>query len=133
VGTVTIVGGVCFAKGESTATQNPASWYAAGFCSVGVLTLVGACLTLARRRWREVALFAAIVASVVSLAIFSFASDSASRSCNNMDQPQSAGTYDCDTGYGLGVPIMLVGFFVPAFVISGLGKLGATGVRRLRS
>jgi hypothetical protein len=115
---------VCFGAAESTKTSDPGTWYVAGFAAAAALTLVGAVVTLSNRPWREVAIFGGLVATVVAVAIFSVTSPSTSRSCNNDGQPRSAGTYDCDTSDSVGGPIVLVAFFIPAFAISSLGKVG---------
>lgn len=128
---LSVVGFVCFGIGESGATPNPGAWYVVGFLASALVVLVSAALTLGRRRWREAAVLAFLAAAVVGFAIFVVSSPSTSRSCNNAGQPASAGTYDCDTSYGIGGPVMVAAFFVPSLALVALGKASATVIRRL--
>jgi len=124
---------VCFGQGESRATADPAAWFAAGFAGVSLLALAGAAMTLRRRPWREAVVFAALVSGVVALAVFSTAAPSTSRSCNNAGESRASGSYDCDTGFGLGLPFVAAMFFGPAVGIAALGKVGASGMARLKA
>ena len=127
-----VVALICFGKAESRSTAASGAWYRAGFIASALIVLTGAAATLGRRRWREAAVFAFLTASVMGMAIFTVTAPSTSRSCSNAGQPASAGTYDCDTSYGLGATFMVAAFFVPAFGIAAIGKAGATVARRLR-
>src|SRR5437588_583744 len=71
---VVVVGLIFFGNAESTRTSDPAAWYGAGFASVAAIILVTASLTLARRRWRDVALFALLAASATAFALFAVTS-----------------------------------------------------------
>ena len=71
-----------------------------------------------------------LVASAVSFAVLGATAPSTSRSCNNSDQPRSEGTYECDTGFGLGLPFVIAVFFVPAFGLVSAGKATAVVARR---
>ena len=123
---------ICFDHAESTRTANPGGWFGAGLVCAGVITFAGAAWTLGRRRWIDVMVFAAVVAAIAAVALFSVSSASTSRGCANNGQPPSAGTYDCDTSEGLGGPILFAGLYVPAIVLSAAG--GGTGrlLRRRR-
>jgi len=125
VGVSLVVGGVLIGHAESTRTPNPGVWYAAGFASVAAIVLITAALTLGRKPWLHVAAFAAIAAIALGLVVFTTSAPSSSRSCQNAGQPQSAGTYDCDTSFGFGMPFLVVVFFVPAMALATLGKVGA--------
>jgi hypothetical protein len=119
---IVVVGVVLFGRAESTRTQDPAGWYGAGFASVAAIVLVAACITLAGRRWLEVLVFAALTAVAVTLAVFIVTAPSTSRSCSNEGRPKSAGTYECDTSYGLGAPFLAVAFAIPAAGLAAVGK-----------
>jgi len=129
---IIVVGVVLFGRAESTRTPDPVAWYGAGFASVGAIVLVGACLTLAGRRWRYVLVFAALVAVAVALAVFTVTAPSTSRSCDNGGQPKSAGTYDCDTSDGLGGPLLVIVFLIPAAGLAAAGKLAGDSFYRFR-
>jgi uncharacterized membrane protein YhaH (DUF805 family) len=120
---IVVVGLIFFGAAESTTTSDPAAWYRAGFAGVAAIVLVTASLTLTRRRWRDVALFAFLAASAAAFALFAVTSPSTSRSCNNAGQPRSAGTYDCDTSDGLGGPLLVVILFIPAATVGAVGKV----------
>jgi len=130
---ILVVGGVIIGHAESGQTPNPDAWYAAGFVGVAAIVLITATLTLGRRRWLHVAAFAAIAAVSFALVVFMASAPSSSRSCQNAGQPQSAGTYDCDTGYGLGLPFVVLVFFVPAMALATAGKVGADTYVSVRS
>ena len=117
-----VLGIVCFGKAESTTTTHPVSWLLAGLAGTAGLAFTGACLTLGRRRWREVALYALIVSCLASAALFAVSSVSTSRGCNNGGQPRSAGTYDCDTSDAIGGPLVLALVYAPLYGLSALGK-----------
>jgi hypothetical protein len=97
-----------------------------------LLVVAGAAITLGGLGWMEVAVFAALAAGTVTIALFSVAAPSTSRSCRNAEQPLSSGNYDCDTGFGLGLPIIAVGLFVPVFALSGAATITASALRRGR-
>lgn len=120
--TIAVAAVTCLAKAESRATQAPQNWYLAAFCIAATLTLVGSFVTLREHRWLAVLVFAALVGVVVALAIFVTAAPATSRSCDAQ--------YDCDTGYGLGLPFVAAVLFVPAAVLSVLGKVTAAVLRR---
>jgi hypothetical protein len=130
-GAIALVCLLCFGMAESMSTTNPDSWFLAGLIATGVLTLVGACLTLGRRRWREVALFALTVSVATSITLFGVSAPSTSRSCST-DRPSSTEATDCDTSYGLGMPFLIAAFFVPAYGLAALGK-GATRLARRKA
>lgn len=122
----------CFGLGESTRVSNPAAWFSAGFGIAGVITTVCAFRTLRAGRWARVGAFALAVSAVISLALFTMSAPSASRSCANNSQPAGAGVYDCDTSGGLAGPIVLVGFWVPAFALAAAGSGAGRAVTRPR-
>jgi hypothetical protein len=124
---VAITAFVCFGVAESSRTPDRARWFWAGCAIITALIVSCSAITLRRRRWRDVAVFAGLVAAIVALALFSVSAPSTSRSCSNGGQPKSAGTYDCDTSDGLGGPLLLIGFFIPSFALASVG----TGLGRL--
>ena len=126
------VGLIFFGLGESTSVAHSHVWYPTGFVSIAVLALLASAVTLRDRRWRDAALLSFLVACIVGIAIFLVSAPSTSRSCQNNGQPLSAGTYDCDTSYGLGGPIMVVAFFIPSFAVVGIGKAAAAVLKRPR-
>lgn len=88
---------------------------------VAGLSLIGSAVTLRDRPWIEVLVFAALIAAVTSVAILGAASPSTSRSC-------SAKT-DCDTSFGLGLPILAAALFIPLACIGFLGRLVSVAFR----
>lgn len=120
---VVIAGVFLFGHAEDTATSDPEAWFVIGFAASGAITFLAACVTLVRRHWVSVAVFAAVMTCAATLAVFTATAPSTSRSCNNAGRPSSGGTYDCDTSYGLGLPIVVGVLFVPAGVIASAGKV----------
>jgi hypothetical protein len=129
---IVVVGVVVFGRAESTGTQNTAAWYGAGFASVAAIVLVAASVTLARRPWLEVLVFAVLTAVAAALAVFIVTAPSTSRSCSNGGQPRSAGTYECDTSYGLGAPFLAVAFSIPAVGLAAVGKFAGDSYYNVR-
>jgi hypothetical protein len=117
-----VAGVILFGRAEDKTTSDPSTWYIIGFAAVGAIILVAACLTLARRSWLSVAIFAVVAACASALALFTVTAPSTSRSCNNSGQPTSAGTYDCDTSDGLGGPLLVGILFVPSAGVASAGK-----------
>jgi hypothetical protein len=128
-----VVSLICLDKAESTAVRDPGSWLIAVVVASTVLTLLGAAWTLGRRRWREVAIYAALAASAIAIPLFAVSSIPTSRDCDNSGQPRSAGTFDCDTSFGLGGPLVLAALFVPMLGVAALGKGAAGVIRRTES
>lgn len=112
----------CTGFAESTHTRDPAAWLVAGFSVAGLLTLLCAYRTLRGGGWAGAAGLALAAAGIVALGVFSASAPSTSRSCANNGQPKSAGTFDCDTSYGLGGLILLAAFWVPAFGLAAAGS-----------
>lgn len=122
---LTAIGGAAvglLTKAESRATHAPENWYLAAFCIAAGLTLVASVVTLRDRRWPAALVFAALVAIVVALAIFVTTAPATSRSCDAQ--------YDCDTGFGLGLPFVAAFLFIPAVGLSLLGKALTAPFRR---
>jgi hypothetical protein len=120
---IVVAGVILFGRAEDKNVSNPATWYGLGFAAMGGTILVTACVTLARRNWLSVAMFAVVAASAATLAVFIVTAPSTSRSCKNSGQPAAAGTYDCDTSYGLGAPLLVGVLSVPTAGIASAGKL----------
>ena len=118
--------------GGSTRIANPMAWFAAGFSVATALTLGCAFWTLRGGHWAASVVLGLAVSTIVSAAVFAKSAPSTSRSCQNSGEPPSQGTYDCDTAYGLGAPIMLVAFWVPAFAMSAAGSAAGRGLVRRR-
>jgi hypothetical protein len=122
---IVVAGVILFGRAESTRTPDPQVWYGIGFAAIGTMILVTAALTLARQRWPYLLMFVAVAASATAFAVFTVTAPSASRSCNNAGQPRSAGTYDCDTSFGIGGPILLGVLSIPTAAVATIGKVGA--------
>jgi Protein of unknown function (DUF2510) len=126
---VTIVISVGVGMAESTAVSDPAVWFLVGGIGAGVLTLLGAATTLPGRRSVAVFVYAALIAATVTIVVFSVSAPASSRSCR---ADRSASSTDCDTSFGLGVPLVTALLFVPAVTLAAAGRAGGAIARKRR-
>lgn len=122
LGVIGASGLVCFGMAESTARSRGAAWGVAGLCSIAALSMLAATLTLRRQRWLAALVLAGLIATTSSGAMFVTAAPAASRSCQ--------GESDCDTSFGLALPILGFVFSVPALALTSAGWALARSRRR---